>query len=57
MNLTVRVDIDAPPQRQGEWMPLGVLGIWGAPLIRPVFGWGLRLSLARFANFCRTYPG
>jgi uncharacterized protein YndB with AHSA1/START domain len=44
-----------------EWteqleLPLGVLGALGAPLIRPVFGWGLRLSLARFADFCRTYP-
>lgn len=44
-----------------EWteqleLPLGVLGAVGAPLIRPVFGWGLRLSLARFADFCRTYP-
>lgn len=43
-----------------EWteqleLPLGVLGALGAPLIRPVFGWGLRLSLARFADFCRTY--
>jgi hypothetical protein len=28
----------------------------GWPLIRPVFDWGLRLSLARFADFCRTYP-
>jgi hypothetical protein len=44
-----------------EWteqleLPLGVLGERGTPLIRPVFGWGLRLSLARFAAFCRTYP-
>jgi len=44
-----------------EWterleLPLGVLGAMGAPLIRPVFGWGLRLSLARFADFCRAYP-
>jgi Polyketide cyclase / dehydrase and lipid transport len=44
-----------------EWaeqleLPLGVLGAVGWPLIRPVFGWGLRLSLARFADFCRTYP-
>jgi hypothetical protein len=44
-----------------EWteqleLPLGVLGEWGWPLVRPVFGWGLRLSLHRFADFCRTYP-
>jgi hypothetical protein len=44
-----------------EWaeqleLPLGVLGAVGWPLIRPVFDWGLRLSLARFADFCRTYP-
>ncbi|MBV9010610.1 MAG: hypothetical protein JO272_00940 [Pseudonocardiales bacterium] len=49
MNLTVRVDPDV--------MPLGVLGTRGAPLIHPVFGGGLRLSLARFVNFCRAYPG
>jgi polyketide cyclase/dehydrase/lipid transport protein len=44
-----------------EWaeqleLPLGVLGAVGWPLIRPVFDWGLRLSMARFADFCRTYP-
>ncbi len=44
-----------------EWtelleLPLGVLGAVSAPLIRPVFGWGVRRSLARFADFCRTYP-
>ncbi|MGH3687168.1 MAG: SRPBCC family protein [Pseudonocardiaceae bacterium] len=44
-----------------EWteqleLPLGVLGEWGWPLVRPLFGWGLRLSLDRFADFCRTYP-
>jgi hypothetical protein len=44
-----------------EWaeqleLPLGMLGAVGWPLVRPVFGWGLRLSLARFADFCRTYP-
>ena len=44
-----------------EWaeqleLPLGVLGAVGWPLIRPIFDWGLRLSLARFADFCRTYP-
>ncbi|HXT44368.1 MAG TPA: SRPBCC family protein [Pseudonocardiaceae bacterium] len=43
-----------------EWterleLPLGTLGEWGWPLIRPLFGWGLRLSLDRFAAFCRTY--
>jgi hypothetical protein len=45
-----------------EWteqleLPWGVLGALGWPLVRPVFGWGLRLSLDRFADFCRTYPG
>ncbi|MGH3770781.1 MAG: SRPBCC family protein, partial [Pseudonocardiaceae bacterium] len=44
-----------------EWteqleLPLGVLGRLGWPVVRPVFGWGLRLSLDRFAGFCRTYP-
>jgi hypothetical protein len=44
-----------------EWteqleLPLGVLGAAGWPLVRPVFGWGLRLSLNRFADFCRAYP-
>ncbi len=44
-----------------EWteqleLPLGVLGRAGWPLVRPLFGWGLRLSLDRFAAFCRTYP-
>ena len=43
-----------------EWteqleLPLGTLGEWGWPLIRPLFGWGLRSSLDRFAAFCRTY--
>ena len=43
-----------------EWteqleLPLGTLGEWGWPLIRPLFGWGLRFSLDRFAAFCRTY--
>ncbi|HEU0089527.1 MAG TPA: SRPBCC family protein [Pseudonocardiaceae bacterium] len=43
-----------------EWtekleLPLGVLGRLGWLLIRPVFGWGLRLSLRRFADLCRTY--
>jgi hypothetical protein len=44
-----------------EWteqleLPLGTLGTLGWPLVRPLFGWGLRLSLDRFAAFCRTYP-
>jgi len=43
-----------------EWteeleLPLGTLGERGWPLIRPLFGWGLRFSLDRFAAFCRTY--
>jgi hypothetical protein len=53
-----------PRGREGatfEWteeleLPLGVLGELGWPLVRPVFGWGLRLSLDRFADFCRVYP-
>lgn len=44
-----------------EWteqleLPLGALGRMGWPLVRPLFSWGLRLSLDRFAAFCRTYP-
>lgn len=44
-----------------EWteqleLPLGVLGRAGWPLVRPVFDWGLRVSLDRFAAFCRSYP-
>lgn len=44
-----------------EWterleLPLGALGRLGWTLIRPVFGWGLRHSLHRFADFCRAYP-
>jgi hypothetical protein len=44
-----------------EWieqleLPLGVLGRVGWPLVSPLFGWGLRFSLDRFAAFCRTYP-
>ncbi|MDQ3760366.1 MAG: SRPBCC family protein [Actinomycetota bacterium] len=38
-------------------LPLGALGRLGWPLVRPVFAWGLRRSLDRFAEFCRTYPG
>ncbi len=44
-----------------EWteqleLPLGVLGAVGWPLVRPVFGWGLRRCLDHFAGFCRRYP-
>ncbi len=44
-----------------EWieeleLPFGMLGTLGWPLLRPLFGAGLRLSLDRFAAFCRTYP-
>jgi hypothetical protein len=44
-----------------EWteqleLPLGKLGELGWSLLRPLLGWGLRLSLDRFAVFCRTYP-
>ncbi len=43
-----------------EWieqleLPWGVLGRMGWPLVSPLFGWGLRFSLDRFAAFCRTY--
>jgi len=43
-----------------EWieqleLPLGMLGRVGWPLVSPLFGWGLRFSLDRFAAFCRTY--
>ncbi|HEY3895595.1 MAG TPA: SRPBCC family protein [Pseudonocardiaceae bacterium] len=37
-------------------LPLGALGAFGAQLFRPIFEWGLRFSLERFAAFCRTYP-
>lgn len=44
-----------------EWteqleLPWGALGRLGWPLVRPIFGWGLRYSLERFAGFCRDYP-
>lgn len=44
-----------------EWterleLPLGALGAAGWMLVRPLFRRGLRLSLDRFAAFCRTYP-
>jgi hypothetical protein len=44
-----------------EWteqleLPMGRLGAAGWPLVRPLFHWGLRFSLDRFAAFCRTYP-
>lgn len=44
-----------------EWterldLPLGVLGRLGWTVIRPIFDWGLRRSLDRFAEFCRSYP-
>jgi hypothetical protein len=31
-------------------LPLGVVGRWGWPLVRPLFRAGLRTSLARFAH-------
>lgn len=44
-----------------EWterleLPFGALGRLGWIAVRPVFGWGLRRSLDRFADFCRSYP-
>lgn len=37
-------------------LPFGVLGRLGWPLVAPGFAWGVRRSLRRFAEFCRTYP-
>lgn len=37
-------------------LPLGRLGALGWPLVRPAFTWGVRRSLRRFAEFCRSYP-
>lgn len=44
-----------------EWtecleLPLGVVGKLGWIAVRPAFDWGLRRSLDRFADFCRSYP-
>ncbi|MBA2552633.1 MAG: SRPBCC family protein [Geodermatophilaceae bacterium] len=36
-------------------LPLGRLGRWGWPLVRPVARWGLQRSLQRFARWARTY--
>jgi Polyketide cyclase / dehydrase and lipid transport len=38
-------------------LPLGALGRIGFRLVRPLFGWGLRLSLRRFAAFVPAHPG
>lgn len=36
--------------REDLELPLGALGRLGWPLVRPLFAWGLRLSLRRFAR-------
>ena len=32
-------------------LPLGALGRWGFPLVRPLFAWGVQRSLRRFARY------
>ncbi|MGH3977042.1 MAG: SRPBCC family protein [Pseudonocardiaceae bacterium] len=44
-----------------EWteqleLPLGAVGRWGWPLVRPIFGWGLQRSVDRFARLFQDYP-
>ena len=38
-------------------LPLGALGRFGWPVVRPAFVGGVKLSLRRFAEFCATYGG
>jgi uncharacterized protein YndB with AHSA1/START domain len=38
-------------------LPLGAVGRLGFRLVRPVFGYGLRLSLRRFAVWTERHPG
>jgi len=38
-------------------LPLGRLGRWGWPLVRPAARWGLQRSLHRFARWARDYSG
>jgi hypothetical protein len=39
------------------WLPFGLLGQLGWPLVKPAAVVGVRLSLRRFADFAATYPG
>lgn len=39
------------------WLPFGVLGQLGWPLVKPAAVAGIRLSLRRFAGFAARYPG
>ena len=39
------------------WLPFGLLGHVGWPLVKLVAGAGVRLSLKRFADFARRYTG
>jgi hypothetical protein len=39
------------------WLPFGLLGQAGWPLVKPAAVAGVRLSLKRFADFARRYTG
>ena len=39
------------------WLPFGLLGQVGWPLVKPAAVAGVRLSLKRFADFARRYTG
>ncbi len=39
------------------WLPFGLLGQLGWPLVKPAAVAGVRLSLKRFADFARRYTG
>jgi hypothetical protein len=39
------------------WLPFGLLGQLGWPLVKPAAVAGIRLSLKRFADFARRYTG
>ena len=39
------------------WLPFGLLGQLGWPLVEPAAVAGIRLSLHRFADFARRYTG
>ena len=39
------------------WLPFGLLGRLGWPLVEPAAVAGIRLSLKRFADFARRYTG
>lgn len=38
------------------WLPFGLLGRLGWPLVKPAVAAGIVLSLKRFADFARRYP-